>query len=162
MPATYEPIATTTVSGTSTTNVGFSSIPQTYTDLVLIYNGSVNYTNTYYVMYYNGDSTLTNYSNTGIGGFNTSVTSYTNGYIYLGFSGSASVPVNCIANIQNYTNTTTFKTGLMRFNNTNNETSAGVGLWRNTAAINSINIYSYYGGAFNSGSTFTLYGIKAA
>jgi hypothetical protein len=36
-----------------------------------------------------------------------------------------------------------------------------VGLWRNTAAINAIKFYSA-GSNFSIGSTFTLYGIKAA
>jgi hypothetical protein len=36
-----------------------------------------------------------------------------------------------------------------------------VGLWRGTAAINSITIYPA-GGNFASGSTLTLYGITAA
>ena len=35
MPATYEPIATTTL-GSAATNITFSSIPATYTDLRLV------------------------------------------------------------------------------------------------------------------------------
>jgi hypothetical protein len=38
--ATYTPIATYTVSGSSTLTYTFSSIPSTYTDLVLVVNGS--------------------------------------------------------------------------------------------------------------------------
>jgi hypothetical protein len=158
---TYVPIAEQTL-GSSASSITFSSIPSAYTDLVLIMNGVLNNTNTYYVMYYNGDSTLTNYSSTGVYGNGTSALSERNGYIKLGYSGSATVPVTSIINIQNYSNTSTYKTNLMRFANTNDNTYAGVGLWRNTAAINSITIYSYYGGSFNTGATFSLYGISAA
>ena len=39
MPATYEKIATATISGTSTTTVTLSSISSSYTDLVLVLRG---------------------------------------------------------------------------------------------------------------------------
>jgi len=38
MPATYEPIASTKVTGSSTTQIDFTSIPATYTDLVISLN----------------------------------------------------------------------------------------------------------------------------
>ena len=41
MASTYEPIATTVISG-SPTSYTFSLIPQTFTDLVLIFNGKSN------------------------------------------------------------------------------------------------------------------------
>ena len=157
---TYTLIASNTVSNTPNT-VTFSSIPSTYTDLVLVYNGSLNYTNTYYVMYFNGDTTLSNYSSTLVVGDGTSASSERNSYAKLGFSGSATVPVTTLVNIQDYSNTTTYKTAISGFANTNNQTNASVSLWRNTNAINSISIYSYYGGLFNNGSTFKLYGIEA-
>jgi hypothetical protein len=40
--ATYEPIATSTVSGTVTLTVTFSSIPATYTDIVVVVAGNTN------------------------------------------------------------------------------------------------------------------------
>ena len=74
-----------------------------------------------------------------------------------------------IVQINNYANTSVYKTALIRGNSINPSTSASnattlVGLWRSTAAINSITIYSEGGGSYYiaSGSTFTLYGIKAA
>ena len=158
---TYVAIAEQTL-GSAASSVTFSSIPGTYTDLVLVMNGVMNYANSYFVMYYNGDSTLSNYSSNAIYGNGTSALAESNGYIKLGFSNNATTPITAIINIQNYSNTTTYKTNLIRFSNTANQTSTGVGLWRNTAAINSITIYSYYGGTFNAGSTFSLYGIKSA
>ena len=63
-------------------------------------------------------------------------------------------------NIQNYSNATTYKTTLGRGANTPALTMATVGLWRNTSAITTIT-YSVTANTFATGSTFTLYGIKA-
>jgi hypothetical protein len=63
----------------------------------------------------------------------------------------------------NYSNATTYKTVLSRSNvAASASVSANVGLWRNTAAITSIKLYVYPSYNFVAGSTFTLYGIKAA
>ena len=63
--ATYTPIATQTTSG-STGAVTFSSIPQTYTDLVVVINTSLSgLCNS--LLQFNGD-TGSNYSGTVIGG----------------------------------------------------------------------------------------------
>jgi len=59
--ATYEPIATTTVSGSSTSTVTFSSISGTYTDLVIIGNLGSQTTNAFPYLQFNGD-TGSNYS----------------------------------------------------------------------------------------------------
>jgi uncharacterized secreted protein with C-terminal beta-propeller domain len=69
-----------------------------------------------------------------------------------------------IINIQNYSNSTTYKTIIARWNN-NAGTYASVGatasLWRKAPeAITSITVYDDAGN-LNAGSTFTLYGIKA-
>jgi hypothetical protein len=77
--------------------------------------------------------------------------------ITVGASGS-----NSIIDIMNYSNTTTYKTALHRFNDANAIVFAIVGLWRNTAAINQVRVFSTNAVNFAVGSTFTLYGIKAA
>ena len=68
---------------------------------------------------------------------------------------------NAIVQFQNYSNTTTYKTVLSRGNNASNLVEAFVGLWRSTSAITAIDIKTQSGN-FSIGSTFTLYGIKAA
>ena len=65
-----------------------------------------------------------------------------------------------IINVQNYSNSTTYKTTLSR--HSTQFAGAFVGTWRNTAAITSITIINLGAGGFASGSTFTLYGITAA
>jgi hypothetical protein len=166
MPAgnTYEAIATTTV-GTATNSVTFSSIAATYTDLVLvIFARNTTATNTSYIRL-NGDSGA-NYSSTQLYGDGSTAGSNRDtsrgqiDNIYAASSANASGTFSTtLVNIQNYANTTTYKTVLSR-SNLPIQVAASVGLWRNTAAINSVQIVS--GGNFEIGSTFNLFGIKAA
>jgi hypothetical protein len=62
--------------------------------------------------------------------------------------------------IQNYSNTTTNKTALIRDNFATYGTFARVALWRSTSAITSITL-TMSSSTFATGSQFTLYGIKA-
>lgn len=160
MPATYEPIATTTLTSAQS-SVTFSSISGSYTDLVLIVAGTVN-TNSYFTLRLNGD-TNTNYSNTEMDGNGTSASSNrntSNNYMY---NGSVfTTQTNIITQIQNYSNSTTYKTILTRSNNAGSIVKASVGLWRSTSAITSLEIGTGGANTYSSGSTFTLYGIKAA
>jgi hypothetical protein len=66
-----------------------------------------------------------------------------------------------ITHFMNYSNTTTYKTALVRGNNASSGVDAIVNNWRNTAAITNIDVIAN-SSTFTSGSTFTLYGIKAA
>jgi hypothetical protein len=68
-----------------------------------------------------------------------------------------------VANIQNYSNATTYKTVVSRGGaaNTGMIVIAYVGLWRSTAAITTITLFSDTGN-LATGSTFSLYGITAA
>lgn len=166
MPATYEPIATTTLTGTAT-SYDFTSIPGTYTDLVLV--ASVRVTTTGYSDYiqFNND-TAGNYSITILYGNGTSAAStrYSNvstPYInFYGYAPSASDTFNvCTIHIMNYSNTTTNKTFISRANNAAAGTDAIVGMWRSTAAITSLK-YIQGNNTLASGTTLTLYGIKAA
>lgn len=162
MAATYEPIATTTASGSQTT-ITLSSIPSTYTDLRLVVNGTVG-TNDFVYIRVNGD-TGTNYSSTwiiGDGSTASSLRQTTADKIYTDFYVTSTGSSVMIADFNNYSNTTTYKTVLMRSNNASNRVSAAVSLWRSTSAISSITVYSTTGYNFSSSTTFTLYGIKAA
>jgi hypothetical protein len=61
----------------------------------------------------------------------------------------------------NYSNATTNKTVLSKASNASNNVDAIVALWRSTAAITSITILGN-GQNYGIGSSFSLYGIKAA
>ena len=164
MATTYEPIATTTTSG-SAASVTFSSISSAYTDLVIIVNAGGS-TNADLQMQFNSD-TGTNYSRTVLSGNGTAASSGRQtsvAYIRvdnLGYLNTTFPAFTGIINIMNYSNTTTFKTAISRTNNASTGVDASVGLWRSTAAITSIVLYPDTGTLTNA-STFTLYGIKAA
>jgi len=161
MPTTYEPIATTTASG-SASSVTFSSISGSYTDLVIIVNGGTAASDNSLVVRFNSD-TGGNYSYTAIDGNGSSASSYRESNTSEPQAGSLSTGNNTsIINIMNYANTTTYKTYVARGNAPAHRVRAFVGLWRNTAAINSITIQNNAGSNFTNVTTFTLYGIKAA
>ena len=162
MAATYEPIATNTLtSGQS--SITFSSIPSTYTDLVLV--AAIKGTSTIYrQLTVNGDNG-SNYSITEMVGDGSSAgTSRQTNATAMGTmeatNSSSDGTAVSIFNFMNYANTSTYKTVLTR-SNKYDRTGAIVGLWRSTSAINSITL-SAYSNTYATGSTFTLYGIKAA
>ena len=167
MALTYDPIATTTISGSSTNTYTFSSIPSTYTDLVLAFANFQGTTNYSFALRFNGDSG-SNYSYTVLegngtsasSGTSTSTTGYYNGAV-IGFPDSKS---SGMFSIMNYSNSTTYKTILGRYNYRGTGLSGmgiSVGTWRNTSAINSVTFF-LASGNFTAGSSATLYGIKAA
>lgn len=165
MAVTYDKIATTTL-GSAQTTVSFSSIPQTYTDLIVIINAKANTGGVIgQLAQFNGD-TGANYSFTYLNGNGSSASSGrvtgTTNQAWADLAGSSTSPNTIIAQINNYSNSTTYKTTISRGSDANNVAQAIVGLWRSTAAITSILLFPNSGIQFASGGTFTLYGIKAA
>lgn len=169
MATTYEPIATTTL-GSAQATVSFNSFSG-YTDLVLIGRMTTTHTaSSALQMTFNGD-TASNYSVTRLYGNGTTATSdrfSSQSNIDTGFmpgtNGTGQGTV--IFNIMNYANTTTFKTILNRWESQagasgSQYTTAEVGLYRSTSAITSLSM-AFTTGNIATGSTFTLYGIKAA
>jgi hypothetical protein len=160
MPATYESIATTTL-GSAQATVTFSSITGTYTDLVVIIGGSLAVADNPYIQF-NSD-TGSNYSRTQMSGDgSTAGSSRSTSATRIVFTGGDLETFNAIININNYSNTTTNKTALLRANSASQRTTATVGLWRSTSAITSITFGNNSGNNFASGTVFTIYGIKAA
>lgn len=162
---TYVALATQTL-GSATSTVTFSSISGSYTDLVLILNLKAASGSTAYPRIQFNSDTGTNYSLTYLTGNGTSATSGRTansvGYITgLTVESSTDFNFNGIYSIQNYSNTTTYKTVIGRCNNASDNTEATVTLWRNTAAISTIDLVNVNAN-FAAGSTFTLYGIAAA
>ena len=159
---TYVALDTQTL-GSNTASVTFSSIPQTYTDLVLVATFTQSTAGQSARIVLNGD-TSTNYSLTEIRGNGSTAassrgSSMTSGYYGYYSDGSTSVPTVAIVSLMDYANTTTYKTWLSRSGASDRATEALVGLWRSTSAITTIALSIDAGATYSTGSTFTLYGI---
>jgi hypothetical protein len=156
---TYVALDKVTVA-TATPSVTFTSIPQTYTDLVLVMSGTASGTSDIYV-YFNAD-TASNYSRTYLYGDGSAANSGRQSFSsFLWAYAVGSNQNNGILNIQNYSNATTYKTAISRWNISSNYTGANVGLWRSTTAISSMTVGITGGLNLSSGTTFSLYGIKS-
>jgi hypothetical protein len=163
--ATYTPIAT--VVGGNGPEITFTSIPSTYTDLILISNINTPYTCAVGIYFNNAPTSI--YSVTYLTGNGSSAASgrMTSQVTYEPIGTAITVPTNTQSNvitqIMNYSNTTTYKTSLSRINYPSSATGASVGLWQSTSAINQITISTLNGSSYwTSNSNFTLYGIAAA
>lgn len=171
MPTTYTPIATQTLSSTAGI-VTFASIPQTYTDLVLIQSARVS--SAYDITAIRVNSVTTNYSGTymqGAGGSTAVQTGRGTAEIALraGYVPGTSYSnewSNEIYNFMSYTNTNVNKTVLSRTNFSGSAVGFNVqqkvSLIPTTSAITQITTQPVNGAVWAVGSTFTLYGIKAA
>jgi len=168
MPATYEPIATTTL-GSDATTINFNSIPATFTDirLVIIPIKQSAAANFYTYMQLNGVTSGT-YSMTYINGTGsvvqtnrqTDITEWQLGYA----STTTNTPQLLTVDIFSYAGST-FKTCLIERNadfNGSGIVGRQVGLFRSTSAITSLSLFDPFGNGFGTGSTATLYGIKNA
>lgn len=160
---TYVALDKVTVSNTTTSSITFTGISGSYTDLQLVISGyTITGSGAFVALRFNSD-TASNYSATYLWGNGTSATSgrqtsQTSSTIGAFYSTQA----NIIANVQNYSNSTTYKTAVARSNSSADNTGAFVSLWRNTAAITSMTVLTTGGEYFNNGATFSLYGIAAA
>jgi len=166
MPSTYTPISTVAVAA-GDTNITFNSIPQTYTDLVVVINIFNSAANTGSGVWFrvNGDSSAL-YSGTELfgGGSSTNSSRSSNTTIW---AGSTSITVNYpstyVFNLNNYANTSTFKTALWRiYQSGSNQVAIDAGLYRSTSAITSFNVLIPGGNSQLFKGQATLYGIKAA
>lgn len=164
MTATYEPIASVTLTS-NTATINFTSIPATYTDLVLIARTGNTTTDSDICIRFNNSSS-NNYSSrfffSSDGGISGAVNSSMN-RMRIGRTAESFGPT--IIHIFSYTNNK-HKVVTSRSGNSFNTTSALYtfqyqGLSRDTTAVSEINILDDNNYSFLSGSMFSLYGIKA-
>ena len=166
----FESIATATANGSQST-ITFSSIPSTYQHLqlrILASGGSV------MLLRLNNDSGASKYRSHALIAQGASV--YTeapaaNTFIKCHFQTSLGAgnnyPSAAIIDIQDYVSTVRNKTVRLFFGKEDNGTASGSvelnsGLWIDTSAVNRIDLINDGGSFFDSGSTFSLYGIKGA
>ena len=168
---TYVKLATQTL--TSAATVTFSNIPQGYTDLRLIVVGGTTRATTSDTirLQFNSDTSSKYSSNYVLGNgsaasayaYATQTSQFTDGIRLVGTDFGLRSMI--AYDIMNYANTTTYKTTLARCvtpESTVIGSSISVGLWRSTSAITSIYLQGDSVANFAIGTTFTIYGIKAA
>lgn len=162
---TYEAISTTTISS-STATITLSSIPATYTDLVLITTAKASAGADIWIRV-NGDSGA-NYAYAEIDANGTTVSaskaaSQSNGLL-TDWYGTPTTDNShlCICHLNNYSSTVHFKTMLSRANRAASGVDFVQSKWSSTSAITSLTLR--FGGAqtFDAGTVVSLYGIKAA
>jgi hypothetical protein len=175
MATTYELIASNTLS-VATGTVTFSAIPQTFTDLLLKTSTRASDTGQYLspTFRFNGDSAsnyswifLYGYSTTiGAGSGQASTETYgRNQYAATASNATANAFGNGEIYIPSYrvsANKPVLSLGVAATNAGSSFLAQAANLWRNTAAITSIEIKPTHGAAytFEVGSSFYLYGIK--
>jgi hypothetical protein len=172
MANTYNLIETKTIASLTATVI-FSSIPQTYTDLKIVWSARTNWSSALDTLYIRFNSNSSSYQTKQMLGFanggnvysesdpgNTSVVSYTatGSTAYANSFGAAEMY------IPNYTSSTYKNCALdgVLINDvaSNSWTNTSNSLWSNSAAINSITFTSNNGASFVANSVFSLYGIK--
>ncbi len=165
MAVTYEPIASQTV-GTAASSVEFTSLPGTYTDLVVACRIGTTSGNGNIQVQVNSD-TGSNYSYTFLAGDGSAAYSgrysnqtefITDNYAYAN-TGVESV---YIYHIMSYANTSVYKTFLGSAGTAGRAITKALGLWRSTSAITSIKLYPSGATTFKTNCVFSVYGIKAA
>ena len=162
MARTYEPISTQTL-GSNQSIITFTSIPQTYTDLVIVAVGESTSGGSMRTKL-NSDSG-SNYSNnwfygTGSGtGFGQNSNDSTGLFL---MRTTTNLLGGGIAHINNYSNTTTYKSSITRNFGSDPIVWFAAGLWRSTSAVTRIDMDDESSGQFKTGFTVTLYGVKAA
>jgi hypothetical protein len=175
MTVTYEAIASTTL-GSAQQSITFSSIPVTYTDLrIVVANAkATNTARNVFIRVGNGSvDTGSNYSYTNLGAralsstpFSARESSQSSGKLSWYTAMTTAQAQMSLIDIMNYSNTTTFKTMLCSTRVAEGDgTYSGIEdlviLWRSTSAINTISVFTDVADTFQSGTTFSLYGIKA-
>lgn len=170
MPVTYKPIATVTVGSGGATDIDFTSIPGTYTDLKIVISARTTRTGTdlqdELFMQFNGNtSSYTTLMLEGSGSSVRSATYSAQTKLLYGTAPSDNSTASTFSNSEYYIpNYTSSNNKSISYESTaeNNGTVTQLyltsGLWGNSAAITSIKITAY--GTFDQYTTATLYGIK--
>jgi len=152
--ATYIALANYTVPSGGLATVTFSSIPATYRDLVLVFNGTAS-TSVQGLLHFNGDTTAGNYSAVRMFGEASGPDSSTlQDRPYNFYTVETMVRIN----IMDYSATDKHKTALSRWDSSTAASGATAYRWANTNAITSI-IVDPNTADFNAGVTLALYGI---
>lgn len=154
----WTPLANITVSGTPST-ITFSSITQTFRDLILVAQIVNSASGNNCLARFNGDS-AGNYPVIALMSNGSTSQTFTSTYssIDLAATTGGSTPVSSNLQIFDYTQTDRHKSTILRSADTVNQNALQIQRWANTAAITSITI-SMSSGTFSAGTNFALYGV---
>jgi len=153
---TYIPLQTITL-GSAASSVTFADIPQTYRDLVLVYNGNSSGARADTLINFNGDTTSGNYSAVAMDGNGS--TTFSSTYLSAGTIDNVSKDIFTIQ-VMDYSATDKHKTSIIRASNSASIVRATAYRWADNSAVNSLT-FKTQARDFTSGSTFSLYGIEA-
>ena len=167
MANTYVKIGSTvTVGVLGAADITFSSIPATYTDLVIKISGRTNKAAVFddIAISFNGSTaSFTGRELYGDGAAAASISTSRAASIATGSTATASTFGNSEIYIPNYAGSTTKTFSVDGVQETNATTAYAImiaGLWSNTAAITSVALTPLVGTLFSQYSSFALYGIK--
>ena len=152
---TYDLLDSTTLASAAS-SVTFSSIDQSYGDLVLVATGGMSSGSSLEIQF-NGDTSSTTSPSVYMDGNGSSGSSATATRSFITFSTADSLG---IMQVMDYPATEKHKPLLIR-SNTGSIVRALAGRWANTSAITSIKLLDTGGASLTSGSTFSLFGIAS-
>ncbi len=166
MATTYTLIASTTLSSAQS-SISFTSIPSTYTDLIVKVSGRLTRATTggAVVVAFNGSTS--SFSIRSLYGAGSATGSGTTPSNFVGYWDGANETANTFSNFEMYipnyssSNNKSFSVDVVDENNATEAYATMVaGLWANSTAINSIAFTDNSAGNFAQYSTAYLYGIK--
>jgi hypothetical protein len=165
MANTLKKIQTVTVGAGGAATIEFTNIPQTYTDLKIVYSIRTSYAGTVEQLNLSFNTLTTNFSGTYVQGSGSSTATGTLARYAgnaVGANATASIFGNTELYIPNYTSSNN-KVFSIDFVTENNATAADagliVGMWSNSAAITGITLTPNNSGTIQQYSTATLYGV---
>jgi hypothetical protein len=165
--ATFIKIATVTVGAGGASSIDFTSIPSTYTDLVLLGSTRSSNSNNYGDIFFTFNGATTNRSARYLEGSGSAAASGTQTTMGAGSGQGNSATASTFGNFQLYvpnyagsTNKASSADGVGENNATQAYATLTANLWSSTAAINQITILPLSTFVFQQYSTATLYGIK--
>jgi hypothetical protein len=172
MATTMKLIAKQTL-GSNAADVTFSSIPGTYTDLLIVFTARCTVSNIGIAdnvrVRFNGATSDTNHSSRWLYGSGSSTASGTDTFARAGYSNTASNTANTFASsemyLPNYAGSAAKSFSVFGVTETNAaavDMVVSAGLWNSTSAVTSMRLYTGSGTDLVTGSSFFLYGITKA
>jgi hypothetical protein len=150
--ATYIALGNITLTGNEV-DIEFASIPATYRDLVLVYQGTNSNASAGMEIYLNNDTGNRSW----VWMINDGTVSSGTSTVF-NFFGTTDLAAS-ILHIMDYSATDKHKTLLWRDNVIGAAVRASAGRWASTAAVTSVKIARTAGQTIQTGSTFSLFGI---